>query len=398
MLAMNRKLSIFISLLVTFSLKIFPAYGQQLTLDQEKAIRKANQGKLIPLKSILDKWQQIPVIPYQQVVLPGPQFIISDNPEYIREPEAIALQENVNAGRVRLYLYNVNGVRTPSKMPRKITAVIKNIGDQPMRFRMLKYSSQPPGQYYRTIGKTGLADYFLSTDNFPGKTIAPGEVLPIDKKSTDIVVRYNELVHGIYEFVIDQPAQISVIQTAPGKPASKALKDIDHILPLSNHSGAGRGLYGISNYQINTMQVYSTEDGPKQLLLADNKVDKWIIGNDAPSGTQVENMGNYGVMYYINMRWKSPDGKALALVTWNPGCPPMSASLKVSKGRFKEGFVQIPKKRPKENKDYEDKVMLIQLFIPDKSQKVQHINITYSPPGASCLPTPLLFIPVKIQE
>ena len=141
------------------------------------------------------------MINYQKTVLPGPQFIISDDPEYIRVPEAIALKEAVVPGAVRLYVYNVNGVKEPVKIDRKIIAVLKNTGKQPMHVRMLKYSSQKPSLNYFQIGKQGLADYFASNGSELIRTVAPGKSISIDEKLDKHVVKYDELVHGFYEFV-----------------------------------------------------------------------------------------------------------------------------------------------------------------------------------------------------
>jgi len=41
--------------------------------------------------------------------------------------------------------------------------------------------------------------------------------------------------------------------------------------------------------------------------------------------------------------------------------------------------------------------LLVQLFLPDPNNKVQVIRLTYTPPGASCLPIPLVFIPVELE-
>lgn len=65
------------------------------------------------------------------MVLPGPQLIVSDDPEYIKTPESIVLQEIAQPGAIRLYIYNVNGVKKPKKLKRKITPVIKNKGSNP---------------------------------------------------------------------------------------------------------------------------------------------------------------------------------------------------------------------------------------------------------------------------
>ena len=130
------------------------------TESEQKVVREGKVGSILKLEGFLRT--DFPKIEFNKTVLPSPQFIISDDPEYIRVPEAIALQEDVMPGAVRLYVYNVNGVKEPEKMKRKITAVIKNTGTEVMSIRMLKYASQKPSTNYFQVGKQGLEDYFAS--------------------------------------------------------------------------------------------------------------------------------------------------------------------------------------------------------------------------------------------
>ena len=134
--------------------------SQSLTTDQNRALLKASQGACVNLAGFLS--EKLPLIDYRKVVLPGPQYIISDDPEYIRIPEAVAVRESVSPGSVRLYVYNVNGIQEPSRIDRKITAVIKNKGTEEMHLLMLRYSSQKPSTNYYQIAKSGLTDFFNS--------------------------------------------------------------------------------------------------------------------------------------------------------------------------------------------------------------------------------------------
>ncbi|RXF72518.1 copper amine oxidase [Arcticibacter tournemirensis] len=377
---------------------VLPVSGQKLTPQQNSAILTAKRGGIVELKDFLT--EKLPRIEYNKLILPGPQFIISDDPEYIRVPEAIALRENVQPGAVRLYLYNVNGVVEPAKIERKITALIKNTGKTIMHFRMLKYSSQVPSSNYFQIGKQGLADYFASNGEERIRTIEPGQAIAIDDKLEKNVVKYDELVHGIYEFVIDQPGEISILQTAPSIAGPAALKKIKNIIPTS-HQNAGRGLFGVSNYQIVPKETYETGKGVAQIIVADGEKDPWVAGIESFSGEQAELAGNYGVMYDIEMKWKSTDGKGLALVTWNSRsansqwCGGMATSMIISKGKYSEGIIQLPSDRLITKGDPE--AIVIQVFPPAKNGEEQTIKLKYSPPGASCLPTPLIFIPVDIE-
>lgn len=359
---------------------------------------KAKQGNVVLME---DFFTIKPAdIKYNKVVLPGPQFIISDDPEYIRVPEAIALKEAVQPGAVRLYVYNVNGVKEPVKIDRKITAVIKNTGKQKMHIRMLKYSSQKPSANYFQIGKQGLADYFASNGNTQIRVVEPGEAIAIDEQLERNVVKYDELTHGFYEFVIDQPGEISIIQTDLKTAGPVALKRIKTVIP-TGHKNAGRGLFGVSNYKVNVTDVLDTKNGVAEIIVADGKKDPWVVGVEGTSGKESILAGNYGVMYDVEMKWKSTDGKGLALVTWNSRsadnkwCNGMAATMVVSKGKFNEGIIQLPNDRLVTKAAPE--AILIQVFPPAKNGEEQTIRLTYSPPGASCLPTPLVFIPVDMD-
>lgn len=362
-----------------------------------KALVTTAQGHTVELPGFLT--EKMPQVGYQKIVLPGPQYIISDDPEYIRVPESIALREAVQPGTVRLYVYNVNGVKEPAKIDRKITAVIKNTGTAPMRLRMLKYSSQKPSTNYYLCGKQGLADFFASKPESRVRTVKPGEAIAIDEKLEQYVAKYDELVHGFYEFVIDQPGEISVLQTDPKTPGPRALRHIKRI-ENSRHTNAGRGLFGVSNYLVKTDSVWNTANGAATLMLADGQKDPWIVGKDGSTGELAKLAGNYGVMYHIEMKWKSTDGKGLALVTWNSRagdnkwCGGMANTVVVSDGKFPGGIVQLPANKLITKAAPE--AVLIQVFPPAKNGEEQTIKLTYSPPGASCLPTPLVFIPVDL--
>ncbi|MGZ3861175.1 MAG: copper amine oxidase [Flavisolibacter sp.] len=372
--------------------------AQTLTPELNSRILKAGQGSVVELPGFLTE-KTIRSLDYQKIVLPGPQFIISDDPEYIRVPEGIALRQSVQPGSVRLYLYNVNGVNEPKKMPRKITAVIKNTGKDPLHIRIVKYSSQKPSSNYFKVAKQGLADYFASRGQSHIRTVKPGAAIPIDERSEKNVALYDELVHGFYEFVIDQPAEINIIQTDPQTSGTEALKRLKTVLPSSGKN-AGRGVFGISNYQVIPSGVVDTKNGPVQLILADGEKDPWVIGKDDSQDKPVNLDGNYGVMYHVNMKWKSTDGKGLALVTWNARadnqwCNGMIAGMVVSKGKFREGIVQLPSDRLLTKGTPE--AILVQVFPPAGDGKEQNIQFTYSPPGATCLPTPLVLIPVDMK-
>ena len=368
-----------------------------ISTEHQAILKKTKIGSIAVLDGFLRT--NFPKISYNKTVTTGPQFIISDDPEYIRVPEAIALQEEVSPGAVRLYVYNVNGVREPQKIKRKITAVLKNTGSEVMTFRMLKYSSQKPSTNYFEVGKQGLEDYFSSNVKNSVRTVKPGEVISIDEQLEKNIVEFDELVHGFYEFVVDQPAQISVLQTAPENYGPSVFPKIKKIIPHS-HGNAGRGLFGVSNYIIQNIDTLDTKNGIQQLVIADGKDDPWITGTIGAEKAYARNAGNYGVMYKTKIRWKSTDGKGLALVTWNSRsadnkwCGGMGMTMELKDQNGTAIIRQLPSDQLITKAAPE--AILIEVYKPDLSKEIQEIEFIYSPPGASCLPTPLVFVPVDL--
>lgn len=368
-----------------------------ISTEHQAILKKTKIGSIAILDGFLRT--NFPKISYNKTVATGPQFIISDDPEYIRVSEAIALQEEVGPGAVRLYVYNVNGVREPQKIKRKITAVLKNTGTEVMTFRMLKYSSQKPSTNYFEVGKQGLEDYFSSNVKNSVRTVKPGEVIAIDEQLEKNIVEFDELVHGFYEFVVDQPAQISVLQTAPENYGPSVFPKIKNIIPHS-HGNAGRGLFGVSNYSIQNIDTLDTKNGIQQLVIADGKDDPWITGTIGSDKAYARNAGNYGVMYKTKIRWKSTDGKGLALVTWNSRsadnkwCGGMGMTMELKDQNGKAIIRQLPSDQLITKAAPE--AILIEVYKADPSKEIQEIEFIYSPPGASCLPTPLVFVPVDL--
>ena len=371
-------------------------YAQQFDVTIYEKLKSGKQGEIIQLPGFIN--QEFNKISFKKIVLPGPQFIISDDPEYIRIPEAIATKETVQPGAVRLYVYNVNAVKEPEKMPRKITAVIKNIGKSTMHLRMLRYSSQKPSGNYFLIGKQGLYDYFSSKETQKIVKIKPGKTVAIDKQLEKNIVQFDELTHGLYEFVIDQPAEIAVLQTSPLRSGADAYEEITNIIPTS-HKNAGRGLFGVSNYQIINDEIISTDQPISQLVIADGIDDPWVLGKEGVSGKEAKLAGNYGIMYQVEFNWKSTNGKGLALVTWNSRtdnkwCSGMANSILIKNEDKPNQIVSVPSNQLTTKGAPEG--VLIEIFKPDPNKEIQTLKFVYSPPGASCLPTPLIFVPIDL--
>ncbi len=366
-------------------------------LELSRELRALEQGDVLEIPSL--PLRDFPAMAYEKAG-GGPQFLISDAPEYIPEPEGAVLRERVVPGLVRIYVYNCNGVEGSL---RKITTVIRNLGGEPLHFRFLRYAYNAPSLNYGLVAKQALRDFYESVPSETVQTVPVGDAVPLDPAMEASTVAYHELVHGFYEVEIDQPARITVLQTDPSTPGPVADAQIETVLP-STHSGAGRGLYLTSDFEVLTYaeNPVDTRAGPRQLVVADGKTDPWIDGTDSSTTGVVYNVGNYGVMYSIRISYTTSDSRGLALLTWNPNsqaqwCGHMGNVVHASEGKFPAGLIDLPRDRVGITSAEPDATILIQLFPPLPQGETGRIELTYSPPGACCLPTPLLLVPVDME-
>lgn len=359
------------------------------------AVRNARPGDVVSVPRLWSQQRSMPLIPIEISAEKSVQFLLSDEPEYFRQ-DGISLREKVKPGVVRLYVYHVP---EPSGASKIITAMIENNSAKPMQMRFLRYAFPKPGRNYLHIGKRGLVEFFNSVREKTSRSIEPGEQATIDPQMDQALVGKDELVHGFYEFEIDQPATVYVLQREPSQSNSDAIR----LLPLlktvdQRASGAGRGLFLTNNFSVKTVRPIETTNGAVKLIIADGKRDSWIHGTDSIDGqTNQLNKGNYGTIYRIRLNWHSGDGRGLAMFVANQSsgglCAGQALALKVSAGDFPGGVVQLP--RDQTGYSGGSNMVLVQRFPAPPKNEIGQIEIVYSPPGASCLPTPLIFVPYE---
>ena len=380
---------------------ILPSAAIELTIAEENGLRAAKQGAVVMLEDFLRTRAELPLVPIQITDDHGPQFLLSDLPEYFLTGDGIALQEEVKPGLVRLYLYHVP---EPAAAGKTISAVIENLGNQAMELRFIHYAFPAPSADYQRTAKRALMEFFTSQPEKSGRRILPGIRATLDPKMDKVVVTRDQLVHGFYEFEVDQPARITVFQRDPNQ-ASLGIIDKLPKLPRAapgktKGSGAGRGLFPSGNFSVtnNPGYVLDTANGAMQLIVADGKQDPWIRGRDGLDGAETRDAGNYGVLYRIRVTRASSDGRGLALLMCKIGansrwCGKLAAAVQVSGGVWKSGAVALPAEQPSFGASGE--AALIQKFAPLPKGQTETIEVIYSPPGAACIPTPLVFVPYR---
>ncbi|MCW5555083.1 MAG: hypothetical protein KIS67_23330 [Verrucomicrobiae bacterium] len=373
--------------------------ANELTAVERDALRDAKAGEVVVMPELTARRAALPRLPVEIAAVGGPQFLFSDKPEYFLTGNGIALQEAVQPGVVRLYIYHVP---TPTNSPKTISAVIENLGAEPMTLRFLRRAFPQPGSHYHEIAKTALARFLGGEPEVNSRTIPPGNRAPIDPELDAATATRDQLVHAFYEFEITQPARVTVFQRDPEQQSVEII-DILPKLPAvmpgkDSGSGAGRGLFLTSDFVVTNASdnILDPSDGPVQLIVADGRTDPWIRGHDSIENRESRNVGNYGTLYRIRLTRASSDGRGVALLMaktgGGPWCGALAAVVQVSSGLLPGGIVNLPSDRVVFGGLNE--LVLIEKFPPVPRGQTDVVEIIYSPPGASCLPTPFVFVPL----
>lgn len=377
----------------------FQTVAAELSATEALRLRAARPGAVVQLPEFLKRRSDLPLLPANITPDASPQFLLSDKPEYFHTGNGIALQEEVLPGMVRLYLYHVP---TPSDTRKAISAVIENLGDQPLKLSFRCRSAPLPGRNYHQIAKTAVAQLLQP------KLAPPAQIIParrralLDPTLDGRTAGRDDLVHAIYEFETTQPARVTVFQRDPDQKSLAvvdALPKLPQVLPGHEQgNGAGRGRFATSDFLVghDPEFVLDTAGGPVQLILADGRRDFWMRGHDTLEGKDSVNVGNYGALYRVRLKRASSDGRGWALLMCQVAghtatCGKIGAVVKVNDGVWPGGVVLLPTDRVVFGGAEE--AVLIQRFAPTPKGKTDIIELVYSPPGACCLPTPLVLVP-----
>jgi hypothetical protein len=322
-----------------------------------------------------------------------PQFLLSDQPEYFRNGNGIAMQETVEAGVVRLYVYHVPVLKDGK--PKKIVAVIDNLGAEPLKLTTHARALAPIGGDYHKMAKGVMRTIVSDATTQPSEPRVIEKRANLDEAMSKPVSKEEMLVHGYYELHLSQPARISVAQLDADDSIDviDRLERLPRVLPGWHNSGAGRGLFRESVFEVTTKEgaSYDARTGVAVMTVADGKSDRWMAGTDGidPS-TPIVNKGNYGAVYRFDIAI-APSDKPIAVLMVNPYGASQWCKVAAAAVRTSEGVLDVPSGKVRFNALPD--AVLLQTIAPSTSPR--RWTMTYTPPGASCLPTPILLVPME---
>lgn len=308
----------------------------------------------------------------------GGTLLFSDSPETV-EKDGILYADTVQ-GKVRLLYYHLNA----TKVPKKIVAVLENPTNQDMNVTISNHAMGGPSADYLYVGKTAQQEYFKGNNIAFAHVPAYGRRL-LHPKFDQTIVEPEKLVYGIFDFEAKYPLKVSVMMLPVNEDPLRFI-DRAQVLPADKShlrgtfTGMDRILKGVKPYD-------GIKDGSVAITLADGILDRYRTGVDATDGSIVENYGNYGILYKIQIPTKGAGNTKYYL---NPQGGVYAGALTVRQGTYGRGEM-IP--TPLNKAYFGDGKRTTDLTFLGEYNNFSSIWFDFSPPGASNLPTRLILMP-----
>jgi PKD repeat protein len=291
-------------------------------------------------------------------------LLVSDSPEEFTE-RGILYQDKVN-GKARLYADHINA----TKQTMTLGILATNHTDKPVTIRTTNKGEVWPSIYANLIGSEASVDFLLN------KTY--DEKLVIPPNQTYIYVQMPNFYPGqganlFYDIETDGELQISFVATE--KITQNTIKE----LPLLAYNGHVRGTFPVS--EIKWEVDGSSIKKPSIISIGDNKTDPFVKGYDVMRKENVENGGNYGVVYKIHV--KDPSKMTLMIL----------ARGGVFKGPFKINGEFVPVPLSGVLTAFDGMEVLARTTGEEES-----LDIEFTPPAGSAFPVDLIFYPLEDKK
>ena len=365
-------------------------------------------------------------------------LLLSDSPEYVKEPGIVAA--GTLHGKSRIYFYHVNERREPMKVgillenKGNIPAVVEiersiyakpspdyfKVGRElskkeldtseldlgswiqegvniPIRSKIIKKEIKQQKERFAQSQKAKLkrAEEVLQQDNTPHTislisqdtdvkefVLHPGEKRPIFTDLEKVLMQQDDLFSGIIDISTTTPVYASVAVMEPKSTVTYGLP----LLPIHPMDDVElRGTYeGMRRFHVVEPQ-FNSDVGPASFEIANNREDAFISGVDETSNNRVvKNKGNYGIS---NLYVLHTEGKRPYALYFNPLGGAFSGTFRITSSKGVRTY-NVPVKGPYLGHQTVYDTQLIDVF-----DGPEDLLLEYMSPGASNLPVRFLLIP-----
>lgn len=321
----------------------------------------------------------------------GGTLIFSDSPEYVKK-NGILYTDTVK-GEARILFYHLND----TGVAKKIAVIVENISGMSNTVEITRGGFSAPSTNYLWVGKETQLMYMKNDFHSTIKFARNGRKL-FQPAMDKVVIEPGHLVYGVYDFKTRGAVRVYVMMYPV---AADPLRFINHAEILPKDEQKLRGTFKNMNRIVKLRQEYDPErDGIGYVLICDDVTDFFKRGIDATDGTEVVNVGNYGVNYIFNF-----DTKAATNFYLSPLGGIYAGAMRYSYGK-KSGMIPTPhgriyfgEKTPAEPISVklarEEGLALWtnQMEVSALGSFSGKVSFEYSPPGASNLPVHIILTP-----
>lgn len=328
----------------------------------------------------------------------GGTLLFSDSPEYVAQ-DGVLYRDTVE-GDARVFYYHLNNTTTD----KKLAVVLENEYDGVNTVRITRGASGGPSKDYLHVGKSLQMKYFSDIRN-DSIILSRGMGRVLCRDMDTETVQPEELAAGMYDFYALHPVKVSVVMLPADDDPVAAARSLP-ILPRDEIEL--RGTFKGMNRVVKAARTYFPErDGISYFRLGDDKNDRFCDGIDATDGSRVRNIGNYGILYKINI---PVYGKSASKVYLSPLGGVYAGAVKLNDASRRNRMVPVPQHKGffgdgaffdttnlvPDRKD--DEVLSTGADLAELGtfgQEQPMIAFEFSPPGASNLPVHIILEPVK---
>ncbi|WP_272976286.1 copper amine oxidase N-terminal domain-containing protein [Deinococcus geothermalis] len=308
-----------------------------------------------------------PVVAAQPVFGDRYPLLFSDSPEAPTQ-SGILYQDSL-AGRARLLAYHLNALGRPARL----YILARNLEGRPVEVRTERLGETAPTRIEGLLGQVTLLDYFASTGGHV-LTLAPGQSAAVYASPT---LNAGSGVNVMQDLITSGRVELTFVMLEDSlPPTAQVVQQIPYLPPDDRHQ---RGTFpnAVRPLRVNLTTL------PARLVIGDGQVDPALTGTDVLTGRPQRLLGNYGVLYDLEV-----NGAAGTAVALSPRGGLYRGAMNIEDGPITQ-TIKLPRTG---NALTPDQPVLLWRAQSDR------LNIDFVPASGSNLPISLVFYRAPFQS
>lgn len=330
--------------------------GTPIDTPLSYALKYADPGDSFSDPQVLN-YPAVATVPVYQESFP---LLFSDSPE--APSQSGVLYQDTIAGRARLLAYHLNALGRPARM----YIMARNLEPRSVEVRTDRLGETAPTRVEGQLGQVTLLEYFASNGT-RSLTLQPGQTAAVYASPT---LGPGSGVNVLQDLTTTGRVELTFMMLEDGLPPSQ---QVIQMLPFLKPDG--RHQRGTFPNAVRSMRV-NLGALPARIVIGDGQVDPAIMGVDKLTGEPQRLIGNYGVLYDLQVNGAS--GTAVAL---SPRGGLYRGAMNIEDGPITQA-IKLPKTG---NALTPNQPVLLWRSLSDQ------LNIDFIPASGSNLPISLVF-------